>query len=63
MRRSSITPKSPTLAARATLRGEARRALEVNARALDQHRNATAEWESPELRDFADEIFGADPEH
>jgi hypothetical protein len=42
---------------------KARRALEVNARALDQHRSAAAGWESPELRDFTDRVFGPDPEH
>jgi len=42
---------------------KARRALEVNARALDQHRSAAADWESPELQDFTDRVFGPDPEH
>lgn len=40
----------------------ARRALEVNGRAFDQHREATAEWESPELREFMADVFGPDPE-
>lgn len=41
---------------------KARRALEVNAHALDQQRDATAEWESPELREFMHDVFGPDPE-
>jgi hypothetical protein len=41
---------------------KARRALEVNRRALDQHRDTTAEWESPELRDFMHRAFGPEPE-
>lgn len=40
---------------------KARRVLEVNARALDQHRGAMTEWESPELRKFMDDTFGPDP--
>ncbi|MDQ3725180.1 MAG: hypothetical protein M3335_04710 [Actinomycetota bacterium] len=40
----------------------ARRALEVNGRALDQHREAMAEWESPELRELIADVFGPDPE-
>lgn len=39
----------------------ARRVLEVNGRALDQHRDAMAEWESPELREFMDKVFDPDP--
>lgn len=42
------------------LAGKARRALEVNGRALDQHRAAIAGWESPELADFMDKTFGPD---
>jgi len=41
---------------------KAQRALEVNRRALDQHRDTTAEWEAPELRDFMHRAFGPEPE-
>jgi len=43
---------------------KARHALEVNRRALEQHRSAAAEWESPELQDFMHRVFGPpDPEN